>query len=53
MRRGSVHTARAVYNAALSTFPGKATIWRAAAALEKAHGSREDLGQLLQRWAGQ
>lgn len=49
MRRGSVETARAIYSHALSVFPGKKSIWRRAAQLEKAHGSRESLDALLKK----
>ncbi|KAI3436782.1 hypothetical protein D9Q98_006193 [Chlorella vulgaris] len=49
MRRGSVETARAIYSHALSTFPGKKSIWRRAAQLEKAHGTRESLDALLRK----
>lgn len=49
MRRGSVETARAIYAHALSVFPGKKSIWRRAAQLEKAHGSRESLDALLKK----
>lgn len=48
-KRGSVETARALYAVALATFPGQASIWRQAAALEKAHGSREQLDELLRK----
>jgi pre-mRNA-processing factor 6 len=48
-RRGSIETARAIYNATLAAFPGKPAVWRAAAALEKQHGSREALDELLKR----
>lgn len=47
--RGSVETARAIYEHALRVFPGKKSIWRAAAGLEKAHGTRESLDELLKR----
>lgn len=47
--RGSIETARAIYEHALSVFPGKKSIWRAAATLEKAHGTRESLDELLRR----
>ena len=46
---GSIETARAIYEHALSVFPGKKSIWRAAASLEKAHGTRESLDKLLRR----
>lgn len=48
-RRGSIETARAIYGATLAAFPGKPAVWRAAAALEKQHGSREALDELLKR----
>lgn len=48
-RRGSVATARAIYAHAAAQFPGEPAVWRAAAALEKAHGSREALDLLLQK----
>ena len=47
--RGSIESARAIYEHALSVFPGKKSIWRAAATLEKARGTRESLDELLQR----
>ncbi len=47
--RGSIETARAIYEHALKVFPGKKSIWRAAAGLEKAHGSRKSLDELLKR----
>ena len=46
---GSVETARAILAHALTVFPGKKSLWRRAAALEKAHGSREALDALLER----
>lgn len=48
-RRGSTHTARAIYAALIAAFPGKPTVWRAAAAFEKQHGTREELDALLKR----
>jgi hypothetical protein len=44
-----VETARAIYAHALSVFPGKKSIWRRAAQLEKSHGSREALDALLRK----
>jgi hypothetical protein len=44
-----VETARAIYAHALAAFPGKKSIWRRAAQLEKAHGSREALDALLRK----
>ena len=49
MKRGSVETARAIYAHALSLFPGKKSIWRRAAQLEKAHGDRDSLEALLKK----
>ena len=49
MKRGSIETARAIYELALASYPGKEAVWRAAASLEKSHGSREQLDVLLQR----
>ncbi|KXZ45962.1 hypothetical protein GPECTOR_49g546 [Gonium pectorale] len=48
-KRGSVETARALYAQALATFPSQAHIWRAAASLEKSHGTRAQLDELLRR----
>ena len=47
--RGAVETARAIYEHALKVFPGKKSIWRAAAGLEKAHGTSQSLDELLKR----
>lgn len=47
--RRSVETARAILTHALAVFPGKKSLWRRAATLEKAHGSREALDALLER----
>ena len=49
LKRGSVETARAIYAAALAAFPGKKGVWRRAAELEKAHGTRDALDALLRR----
>ncbi|PSC71481.1 STABILIZED1-like [Micractinium conductrix] len=49
MRRGSAETARAIYAHALSVFPGKKSIWRRAAQLEKASGTAESLDALLRK----
>ena len=48
-RRGSAETARAIFAHALSVFPGKKSIWRRAAQLEKAAGTRESLDALLRK----
>ena len=47
LKRGSVETARAIYAHALGVFPGKKSIWRSAAQLEKDHGSSAALDALL------
>ncbi|KAF9584475.1 hypothetical protein BGW38_006345, partial [Lunasporangiospora selenospora] len=47
--RQSYGTARAIYAHALRTFPSKKSIWRRAAMLEKLHGTRESLEELLVR----
>lgn len=49
INQGAYECARAVYNIALVTFPGKKSIWLRAAYLEKNHGTRESLESLLQR----
>ena len=49
IKRGSVETARAIYAHALSVFPGKKSIWRRAAQLEKAKGSKESLDAILKK----
>ena len=47
IRKGSIETARAIYTHALGAFPGDDTVWRAAAQLEKDHGSGGALDGLL------
>ena len=47
LRRGSVETARAIYAHALAAFPGKKSIWKAAAHLEREHGPPGALDTLL------
>ena len=49
IKRGSVETARAIYAHALAMFPGKKSIWRRAAQLEKAKGSKESLDAILKK----
>lgn len=49
IKRGSVETARAIYGHALSVFPGKKSIWRRAAQLEKAKGSKDTLDSILKK----
>ncbi|KAI8902047.1 PRP1 splicing factor, N-terminal-domain-containing protein [Globomyces pollinis-pini] len=46
---GSYDTARAVYGFALQVFPNKKSIWRRLAFLEKSHGTRESLLELLEK----
>lgn len=47
--RGKYETARAMYAYALRVFPTKKSIWLAAADLERNHGTREALWQLLEK----
>lgn len=49
IKRGSVETARSIYTHALAVFPGKKSVWRRAAQLEKSHGTRESLDALLRK----
>lgn len=48
-RRGAVETARALYETATQTFPGREDIWRKAAELEKLYGSTDSLDALLRK----
>ncbi|XP_020592456.1 protein STABILIZED1 [Phalaenopsis equestris] len=48
-KRGSIETARAIYVQTLSVFLTKKSIWLKAAQLEKSHGTRESLDNLLRR----
>jgi pre-mRNA-processing factor 6 len=47
--RSMYETARAVYAYALRVFPTSTSLWLAAADLERNHGEREDLWQLLEK----
>ncbi|OBZ68819.1 Pre-mRNA-processing factor 6 [Grifola frondosa] len=47
--KSNVGTARAILAYALRVFPDKKNLWRKAAALEKAHGTRESLDAILTR----
>ena len=49
MEKGYIHTARAIVSHALTIFPGKKSLWRSFADLEKNHGSRESLLQVLRK----
>ena len=49
IKRGSVETARAIFAHALHVFPGKKSIWRRAAQLEKAKGTTESLDEILKK----
>lgn len=49
IKRGSVETARAIYQHALSVFSAKKGVWRRAALLEKQQGNRAALDQLLRK----
>ncbi|KMU83409.1 pre-mRNA-splicing factor prp1 [Coccidioides immitis H538.4] len=46
--RGKYETARAIYAYALRVFVNRKSIWLAAADLERAHGTKESLWQLLE-----
>ncbi len=48
-QQGALECARAVYATALGVFPAKKSIWLRAAHLERQHGTRDSLEQLLQR----
>ena len=45
----AIATCRAVYAHAVSHFPNQHSVWIRAASLEKSHGTRESLEELLQR----
>ncbi|KAG8983104.1 hypothetical protein FRB94_009193 [Tulasnella sp. JGI-2019a] len=47
LAKGKIGTARAVLSYALRVFPDKRTLWRRAADIEKAHGTRESLDAIL------
>jgi pre-mRNA-processing factor 6 len=47
LKRGSIETARSIYQHALTVFPTKKSIWWRAAMLEKVHGTMEQLDKLL------
>lgn len=47
--RGCYETARAIYAYALRVFVNKPSVWKAAADLERSHGSREALLNLLEK----
>lgn len=47
--RGKYETARAIYAYALRVFVNKRSIWLAAADLERVHGTKESLWQLLEK----
>ncbi|ORY65404.1 PRP1 splicing factor [Pseudomassariella vexata] len=49
MGREMFVTARAIYAYALRVFPTSKTIWLAAADLERTHGSKEELWQVLEK----
>lgn len=46
---GCIETARAIYAHALSVFKTKKSLWLAAANLEKQHGTKDSLDELLRR----
>ena len=47
--RGSVETARAILQHAISVFPGKKSLYRALAHLERQHGTPEAVAEVLER----
>lgn len=49
MNRGSIETARAILAYALTVFQSKKGVWMRAAALEKKHGTRQALEDLLMK----
>lgn len=49
IRRGSIQTARAIYEKALQVFPKKKSIWLSYAELERSHGNAETLYQLMKK----
>ncbi|KAI9004399.1 PRP1 splicing factor, N-terminal-domain-containing protein [Hyaloraphidium curvatum] len=48
----AVETARTIYAHTLKTYPNRKEVWQKAAFLEKQHGTRESLEELLQRAVG-
>ncbi|KAF3006138.1 hypothetical protein E8E14_005700 [Neopestalotiopsis sp. 37M] len=49
VNRGKYVTARAIYAYALRVFPTSKTLWLAAADLERNHGSKDELWQVLEK----
>lgn len=49
INRGKYMTARAIYAYALRIFPTSKTLWLAAADLERNHGSKEELSEVLEK----
>ena len=47
--RGSVETARAILQHAISVFPGKKSLYRALAHLERQHGTPQAVAEVLER----
>ena len=47
LAHNAIATARAVYSHALTVFPAKKSVWKAACDLEKKHGTAESLDQML------
>ncbi len=47
--RGSVETARAILQHAVSVFPGKKSLYKALAQLERQHGTSEAVAEVLER----
>lgn len=49
INRGKYETARAIYAYTLRVFVNRQSVWNAAAELERAHGSRESLWEILEK----
>ena len=49
MDRGSVETARAILQHAVDVFPGKKSLYKALAQLERQHGTPEAVAEVLER----
>ena len=47
--RGSMETARAILQHAVSVFPGKKSLYKALAQLERQHGTPEAVAEVLER----
>ena len=52
VEQGAIQTARNIYVHTLAIFPGKKSVWLRYAFLEKSHGTKEDLDQVLSKAVG-